>query len=1123
MVNTNENFAKLEQLLQAMGKQATAMPQAHADYQRFIEKFPAEQLTALSLDQYCVGKQSRDSFCWWLERGLEGVLGRYMPGTSRGHILYFLKDGSLYKHRHLQELSDADALQYVLRVHAALALANPEEGLSWVDDDAQIYQRAGVQPRVTMGDGRKLRMLAAFHPDAVLPISSSDHVAHFLKVLGCQPADVPAANQPVARMLLLRRYYEQAAQSCQGLTPLGFVHGLYADGLGLAPLRDVDDVLRHFAALPGLAEGLRAHGQLDAFCQLAMALHESGLDWWVTQAKLIHSGRTDDPKVWQTTVALELELRSDGLWVLLGDAGWHKLDADVAAKAIDAAQVGDRIPALAGRSACWPDDYDGSDTSLTVLLKDGAVRNGYIRVPKLQALFPAACIAPNEKTPAAQQFSLALPNGETISTAVLANRGRIQARFGALFAQSGLKEGDRAFITKEGENACRLSFSETRPASPSVQPSDIFSSQSEPKEEPMNTVPLNQILFGPPGTGKTYSTVTKALEILDPQLLAQVNADAALGLAEKRARLKQRFDALHGAGRIQFTTFHQSFSYEDFVEGIRAVSDDETKQLSYPVVDGVFKSLCEVAAVTTIQPVATPIELGQRQVWKMSLGNTLGDDAGIYEECVQGGYVLLGYGGDIDFSGIKNKQDVLTKYQQVDASVADGDYSVTSVATFILKMKVGDLVVVSDGNYKFRAIGEITSDYEYAGLHEVHDDGYAQRRQVRWLRQYSPSLPCSELLEKSFSQMTLYALKAPNLVRAKLQRLLGTEPAVADDFPFYVGQTIGTGYKVLRISDDLVVLSKPRDTEKVLELPRRPIEALIAYVRQGKLTVEDIRQKRVFDIVPDAPLEKFLVNGYENVLAAMAQWALQPTPVPAASQSTDARVLVIDEINRGNVSRIFGELITMLEPSKRAGASEALSVTLPYSKSKFSVPNNVYIIGTMNTTDRSLAGLDVALRRRFVFEELMPDPEALQGIEVEDSEVSVDIAALLQVMNERIEALLDREHQLGHAYFMPLRESNTLEKLAQIFKNQILPLLQEYFFDDWERIAWVLNDHRKPEVQRFVQKHGKSLETLFGDNHDVQAVSKRWRINPDAFGSLASFAGVISVSEQGAAQVGDAN
>lgn len=637
------------------------------------------------------------------------------------------------------------------------------------------------------------------------------------------------------------------------------------------------------------------------------------------------------------------------------------------------------------------------------------------------------------------------------------------------------------------------------------------------------SAPLNQIVFGPPGTGKTYSTVIKALEILEPQWLAQVRADASLTATEQRQRLKQRFDALHEDGRIQFTTFHQSFSYEDFVEGIRAVSDEDTQQLSYPVVDGVFKSLCELAAVTTIQPVALPpIELGQRQVWKMSLGNTLGSDSGIYEECVQGGYVLLGYGGNIDFSGSQNKQDVLAKYQQVDASVAYGDYAVTSVATFILKMKVGDLVVVSDGNFKFRAIGEITSDYEYAGVHEVHDDGYAQRRQVRWLRQYSPSLPCSELLEKSFSQMTLYALRAPNLVRSKLQRLLGTEPVVADAFPFYVGQTLGTGYKVLRISNDLVELSKPRDTDKVLELPRRPIEVLIAYVRQGKLTVEDIRQKRVFDIVPDAPLEKYLVNGYENVLAAMVQLAIQTAPTSAKASHNDARVLVIDEINRGNVSRIFGELITLLEPSKRAGAAEALSVTLPYSKTKFSVPSNVYIIGTMNTTDRSLAGLDVALRRRFEFEELMPDPDALKGVVVSEGGLSVNIAELLRVMNERIEALLDREHQLGHAYFMELREDASRARLAQVFKNRVIPLLQEYFFDDWERIAWILNDHRKPAGQRFVQKHGKSLDVLFGENHGVQAVDKRWCLNPLAFDALASFAGVIDAGTMGSAMVAKA-
>ena len=525
-------------------------------------------------------------------------------------------------------------------------------------------------------------------------------------------------------------------------------------------------------------------------------------------------------------------------------------------------------------------------------------------------------------------------------------------------------------------------------------------------------MPLNQILFGPPGTGKTYATVTKTLEILEPHWLQSLRAQ---GLSDKvrRQQMKHRFDALHAQGRVQFTTFHQSFSYEDFVEGIRAVSDEDTKQLRYPVVDGVFKALCDVAAVTTTaQAAATPMQLEQRQVWKMSLGNTQGDDAGIYAECVQGGYVLLGYGGDIDFGGSQSRQDVLRKYQDAGVSVANNDYAVTSVATFVLKMKVGDLVVVSDGNYKFRAIGEITSDYEYAGVHDVHDDGYAQRRKVRWLRQYSPSLPYSELLEKSFSQMTLYALKAPNLVKDKLARLLGNTHNSLDE-----------------------------------------------------------------------------------------------------GAANNARVLVIDEINRGNVSRIFGELITLLEPSKRAGAAEALTVTLPYSKQPFGVPSNVYIIGTMNTTDRSLSGLDVALRRRFAFEELMPDISLLQGVMVNDSQYSVDVGQMLGAMNERIEALLDREHQLGHAFFMPLLDDGgvTLPRLANIFRQSVLPLLQEYFFDDWERIAWVLNDHRKPHALRFVQEHGKPLEALFGNVAAELNQRKRWRLNPDAFDNLGSFAGIVQV------------
>lgn len=173
-------------------------------------------------------------------------------------------------------------------------------------------------------------------------------------------------------------------------------------------------------------------------------------------------------------------------------------------------------------------------------------------------------------------------------------------------------------------------------------------------------------------------------------------------------------------------------------------------------------------------------------------------------------------------------------------------------------------------------------------------------------------------------------------------------------------------------------------------------------------------------------------------------------------------VLVIDEINRGNVSSIFGELITLLEPSKRQDASDSVSVVLPYSKDAFSVPSNLYILGTMNTADRSLVHLDTALRRRFYFEEMLPDTVMLERLPKIDG---VDVARLLSTLNQRIAVLYDRDHAIGHSYFIPLFELSkpSVQDLATIFQNQILPLLEEYFFEDWQRIRQVLADDRKPQ------------------------------------------------------------
>ena len=176
--------------------------------------------------------------------------------------------------------------------------------------------------------------------------------------------------------------------------------------------------------------------------------------------------------------------------------------------------------------------------------------------------------------------------------------------------------------------------------------------------------------------------------------------------------------------------------------------------------------------------------------------------------------------------------------------------------------------------------------------------------------------------------------------------------------------------------------------------------------------------------------------------------------VDRAAQDPDQRyVLVIDEINRGNVARIFGELITLIEDSKRIGGDDEARVTLPGSKTEFGVSANLHLVGTMNTADRSIALLDTALRRRFVFEEMMPD-ESHPGVSADAD--GVDCRKLLAAMNRRIAVLLDREHQIGHTYFLGVEK---LPALASTFRTRIMPLLQEYFYDDWEKIRAVLNDN----------------------------------------------------------------
>lgn len=555
-----------------------------------------------------------------------------------------------------------------------------------------------------------------------------------------------------------------------------------------------------------------------------------------------------------------------------------------------------------------------------------------------------------------------------------------------------------------------------------IQLCSSYAGQEEPGSQPstkntedthmqstLDHVSLNQILYGPPGTGKTYETTRLAVSIADPDWMAQEFDSLNNDPARQRAALKTRYLELVEDQRIVFTTFHQSFSYEDFVEGIRPETDEDSGTLNYTVSDGIFKTLCLNAQSTVVQISDETISLESRRIWKMSLGNTLKDDDDIYEECLEEGYVLLGYGGDLDFRDCDDRQTVKTYIEkQWGKSIESNDYTLTSVNAFKNQMQHGDLIVVSDGNHKFRAIGEVTGDYHY--LSPDDRARYQQMRPVRWLRQYDPSLPKERLFKKSLSQMTLYELKPKTVDHQKLQHLLEPEAKAQAD-------------------------KKPH-------------------------------------------------------------------------------VLIIDEINRGNISRILGELITLLEPSKRIGASDEQTVKLPYSKEVFSVPDNVHIIGTMNTADKSLAQMDLALRRRFSFIETPPDPSLLKGVTVH----GVNMAQLLETINQRIEVLLDAEHMIGHAYFMPLLslddEASRQRTLASIFKDKIIPLLQEYFFDDYERIGWVINGSTKEHEHQFIQSHNAAalpaLTKLFPNGVADQLADRRFRINRAACDKAEAYQGIVA-------------
>lgn len=228
-------------------------------------------------------------------------------------------------------------------------------------------------------------------------------------------------------------------------------------------------------------------------------------------------------------------------------------------------------------------------------------------------------------------------------------------------------------------------------------------------------------------------------------------------------------------------------------------------------------------------------------------------------------------------------------------------------------------------------------------------------------------------------------------------------------------------------------------------------------------------------------------------------------------ENTEPYVFIIDEINRGNISKIFGELIKLIESTKRAGMPEEASAILPYSGDEFSVPSNVYILGTMNTADRSIALMDTALRRRFQFVEMMPDSDVLRKIRADKVE-DLDVAAMLDKINERIEYLYDREHTIGHAFFTDLKDDATLEKLQSIFEKSVIPLLQEYFYEDYQKIQLVLGDNAKSDDSlKFIIDEKVVAKNIFKGNVEdvIDLPEKKYSINSKAFENINSYKEIL--------------
>ena len=560
----------------------------------------------------------------------------------------------------------------------------------------------------------------------------------------------------------------------------------------------------------------------------------------------------------------------------------------------------------------------------------------------------------------------------------------------------------------------------------------------------------------------------------------------ALWLNKEQAQLgkKTRTPAFAEASADEVASFRESSTYRPTWEVLGRVDDPESEK-----------------------------EPKSMRYWLMSLGRR----SSRWRACYESGLASIGF--DEHPVGDLHQYASLEEVGQAMKDVPGIDPRNTRLALwqFSNEMKLGDVIFVKRGQHDVVGHGTVKSQYRHVPTRERHK----HVRDVNWQANFPKGrlVEAGQLLaNKTLTDVTPY----PDLVTALKAAAEFVDVPTREEHPpnqILYGPP-GTGKTYSTVSHALAIVDGVKPDAEITEPDRQRFRRL-RFKRaadsahaEGRIAMVTFHQNYAYEDFVEG-IRPALTTTDDNQGAPSTElgYELRPgifrTICTAAQDAPDRNfVLIIDEINRGNIPKIFGELITLIEDSRRLGEDDATTVTLPYSGDAFGVPDNLYIIGTMNTADRSIQQLDTALRRRFTFVEMMPDadheliPEAVDGVNCRE---------MLRAMNERIAALMDREHQIGHTY---LFEVKTLKQLGDRFRNRIFPLLQEYFYDDWRKIRAVLGGNAFVNERKIGEGHVKDLAQEFDLVDDERVTYERLPLDDPAWEDASEYKAIYGNADR---------